>query len=228
MIPLGERLRLIADMVPKGAAVCDIGCDHGYLAITLLKTGRASSVIAADLRPMPLGSAEKNAVKFGVSLDLRCCDGLSGIASGEADTVIIAGMGGEVIAGILSRCDWVRDKNITLLLQAMTSAEALRDYLAGNGFDTETEPAVRENGKVYSVIKAKFSGKARKLSESERYIGAVSADSDAGKAYIKKQIKRLSDCAGELAALPQKRNEYMIIKSAVEEMERLLEGDYAV
>lgn len=221
MIPLGERLSLIESLVPFGAAVCDIGCDHGYLSIALKKSGKARSVISADLRPAPLESAKKNAAEYGVSLDFRLCDGLSGIKSGEADTVIIAGMGGEVIAGIIERCEWIKAGGILLILQAMTSAEALRDYLAKQGFEIKSENAVTEGKRVYSVICAEFCGNSRILSPAERYIGKNTAESPAGRAYIEKQYRRLYTCAADIKAVPQRRGEYEELKAAVEEIERL-------
>lgn len=221
MIPLGERLSLIASLVPQGAAVCDIGCDHGYLSVYLAKSGRARSVISADLRPLPLESARKNAARYGVSLDFRLCDGLSGISSGEADTVIIAGMGGEVIAGIIDRCGWVKSSGVLLILQAMTSAEALRDYLAENGFSAESETAAAEGKRAYSVICARFCGKPRALSPAERYIGEITPETAPGRAYIEKQYKRLSVCAGDIENIPQRRDEYNALSAAVREIERL-------
>lgn len=228
MIHLSERLQSIAELVRDGAAICDIGCDHGYLAIELLRSGRVRSAIAADLRPLPLNTARENAARFGVELDLRLCDGLSGIKAGEADTVIIAGMGGEVIAGILSRCEWLKSSSVVLLLQAMTSAEILRDFLAENCFAVEAEPAVCENGKIYSVIMARYTGESYELSEAFRYIGKVSANSEAGAAYILKQRKRLAECAADLKQVPQKQSEFIRLNSAVKELDRILEGYYAV
>lgn len=228
MIRLNERLQLISELVNEGASVCDIGCDHGYLAIYLLSSGRARSVIASDVRPLPLDSARKNAARYFVEPDFRLCDGLSEIKKGEADTVIIAGMGGEVMANILSKCDWIKNNRIVLLLQPMTSAELLRDFLAENGFYIDAEPAVSENGKVYSVIKAHYTGKVYRLSEAERYIGKVLPDSACGKAYIEKQCKRLEACISELRNIPEKKKEFIKLESTVFEIKRFLEGYYAV
>lgn len=225
MIALSARLGLIASMVPQNAAVCDVGCDHGYLALSLLESGRARSVIAADLREKPLASARANAARFGLEqISFRLCDGLSGVKPGEADTVIIAGMGGDVISGILSRCAWIRDSAVTLLLQAMTSAEVLRDYLAENGFRITAEPALFENRRVYSIISARYDGICRPASPVYRYIGAVSPETEAGKAYLLKQYRRLSACAEKLCTVAHKQEEYLEYKTAAEALGRLLEG----
>ena len=133
---LSVRLSAIADYVKKGAFVCDVGTDHGYLAVHLMKSGVAKRVIATDINAKPLANAQKNIEKSEVfGIELRLCDGLGGVNRGEADTVIIAGMGGEVISGILERgASIVREKNITLFLQPTTSPVFLRRYLCENGF----------------------------------------------------------------------------------------------
>ena len=101
---LSLRLSTIASLVPKGAFVCDVGTDHGFLPIFLMESGKARGVIATDINEKPLKKAKENLKKTGTEgITLRLCDGLSGIKKGDADTVIIAGMGGEVISGILER-----------------------------------------------------------------------------------------------------------------------------
>ena len=101
-LQLQPRLRLLADMVPQGARLADIGTDHGYLPVWLMQQGRIASAIAADIGPEPLAHARRTAEEYGTALDLRLCDGLRGIAAHEADTVVMAGMGGETIIHILT------------------------------------------------------------------------------------------------------------------------------
>lgn len=159
-MPLGLRLKLIASLVPDGARVCDIGTDHAYLPIELIKSGKASRVIATDIREKPLENARKNIQKSGVTeIDLRLCDGLSAVEKSETDAVIIAGMGGEVISGIISRAKWLKEKPYTLLiLQPTTSPEDLRRFLIANCFEITSDTAISENGKLYSVMTAVFTG----------------------------------------------------------------------
>ena len=96
---LDGRLRLTAEMVPAGARVADVGCDHARLPIALVRSGRCSSVIASDLRQGPLLSAQENIARAGLEdkISLRLSYGLDGIAPGEADCVVMAGMGGILI-----------------------------------------------------------------------------------------------------------------------------------
>ena len=88
-----------ADMVSTGGVVADIGCDHGYLSIYLLESGKKDRAIAMDVRPGPLSSAEENIRLAGLSdsIELRLSDGLEKLSIGEADTVVIAGMGGPLM-----------------------------------------------------------------------------------------------------------------------------------
>ena len=222
MQSLSIRLKTIADCVPTGSKVCDVGTDHGYLAIYLKSQGKAQSVIAADLNEKPLKRAEENIARAGVSgISLRRCDGLEGITENEADTVISAGMGGEVISGILERGAHIR-KNVTFILQPTTSPEALRQFLCKNGFEIEKEIPVSENGKVYSVMVCRFFGESLIKDTAFYYVGLVSPDSEAGLLYIKKQKKRLSDCICALENTGNKSTFYFEYRNALEGIDKLL------
>lgn len=209
MIALSERLTTIANLIPDGAMVCDVGTDHGYLPIYLAERGTVKSIAATDIHEKPLQAARKNLSDAGVfSVSLFLCDGLAAVSRQTVDTVVVAGMGGEVIAGILAAAEWLRDETVLLLLQPTTSAEILRDFLAENGFETEREPAVFENGKVYSVMQVRYRGTAYGQSPAERYAGKVSPQTAAGRHYIEKQLRRCSDCAKALQNRPEKAAEF--------------------
>ena len=139
-IPISKRLRLCAQLVPEGARVADIGTDHGYLGLYLLQNGLAAHVLAADLRPQPLQTAKLHAAKFGFAgqMEFRLSDGLAEIAPDEADTIVCAGMGGDLIVEILSACPWLRDRNYTLILQPQSAGQELRRWLGEHGFCGET------------------------------------------------------------------------------------------
>ena len=223
MKPLSQRLSTIATLVPFGARVCDIGCDHGYLAIYLRLNNIATNVIAADLNELPLKRAEANIKKLKAdNIDLRLCDGLSGIHKTEVDTVIIAGMGGNVIAGIIERCDWSKSEDLTFILQPTTSAEVLREFLCLNFFEILSETVVFENDKLYSVMKVKFTNKAITYPTGFYYIGKVSPNTEDGIKYIKKQEKRLLDAAKALEQIPEKHKEYVEFKSAYDYITKIL------
>ena len=122
---LSLRLKTIAGFVKKGARVCDVGTDHARLAIYLKKSGIAESVIATDINEKPLLTAKRNIENAGVfGIDLRLCDGLSFVNRNEADTIIIAGIGGNVISGIIDggRQFFIKDC-ATFILQPTTAPE---------------------------------------------------------------------------------------------------------
>lgn len=223
-MPLSSRLKLIASLVPDGARVCDIGTDHAYLPIELIKSGKASRIIATDIREKPLENARKNIRKSGVcGIQLRLCDGLTAVAKSETDTVIIAGMGGEVISGIISRANWLKEKPYTtLILQPTTSPEELRRFLIANCFEITSDTAIGENGKLYSVMTAVFTGVKEDIPEYFYYVGKVNPKTYDGFLYIQKQYRRVKACADALCGIPEKKTEYLHFKELSDKIGMLI------
>lgn len=170
-IPISKRLLCCASLVPEGARVADIGCDHGYLGIWLLHEGRAAYVAACDLRPQPLEKARVNSFSFGTAdrMDFFVADGLAAVKPETVDTVVCAGMGGDCIAHILEAAPWVRNPACTLILQPQSSGNDLRRYLGERGFSIEAEQLVRDGGFLYFTILARYGG-GRPLTPGEQYL----------------------------------------------------------
>lgn len=149
---LSPRLMSIAQKVPKNARLVDVGTDHGQLPVWLLLHGQVKQAIAADLRTGPLDRARETARQHGQTehISFRLCDGLRGVGPEEVDTVIIAGMGGETISAILEAAPWTRENKL-LLLQPMTGAPHLRQWLQGHGYSIFSEEISREGQKLYTV-----------------------------------------------------------------------------
>lgn len=169
-VPISQRLLVCAGYVLPGAHVCDVGCDHGYLAIHLARSG-AASVLATDIAAAPLAKARRNIARFGLDgvISTRLTDGLAGVEAGECDTVVIAGMGGDCIAGILSRCPWVGDGAHRLILQPQTSGNDLRRWLGQNGWRIAGEQLCQDAGRLYTVLLA-LAGGGRPLSPGEEFL----------------------------------------------------------
>ena len=150
-IALSSRLQKIADYIPTGSRVIDVGTDHAYIPIWLLQTGRSDTVTAADVRPGPLSRAKSDAEKAGVSdrLQFVLTDGLCGISPDMVDCIIIAGMGGETIIGILQAAPWALDKH--LILQPQSKINELRDWLGENGCAIGDASLVYDTGRIYLV-----------------------------------------------------------------------------
>lgn len=158
-VPISKRLLLSASMVDSGAVVADIGCDHGYLGVYLLREGIAAHVIASDLREHPLASARRNAVRFGVAdrMTFVRSDGLSAVPPDAFDTLVCAGMGGDLIQIILQNAPFIKDSRYTLILQPQSGAGDLRKWLFDSGFAIEREQSVRE-GHVYFAMRVRYTG----------------------------------------------------------------------
>lgn len=141
---LDDRLLSAGRLVRQKSRAADIGCDHAFLSIWLVKNGICTRVIASDLREGPLSSARQNVNEAGLSgiVDLRLGAGLDKISGDEVDDIIICGMGGITIADIIEAAPWVKDGAKHLVLQPMTHADVLREYLCKNGFEIDKETAV--------------------------------------------------------------------------------------
>ena len=151
---LTPRLRTIMAQVPFGARLADIGTDHALIPAALLRRGRIQTAIASDIRQGPLDSAARTARQFGLDgqISLRLGAGMCTIQPQEADTLVIAGMGGETIAQILEDDPWALDGEHLLLLQPMTAQPFLRQYLAAHGGIIEKESLCREGKRMYTVL----------------------------------------------------------------------------
>lgn len=173
---LTPRLRSVAEQVPSGAVLADIGTDHAYLPVRLILERRIDRAIAADLREGPLERAKETAKRYGVSdrISFRLCNGLADIGSQEADTIAIAGMGGETISAILSEAPWTKQGKL-LLLQPMTSFTDLRLWLQQNGYRIEKETISREGQRLYTCLTVK-GGAMEPLTPAELWAGKQSSD----------------------------------------------------
>lgn len=153
-LPISKRLLSCASMVQPGSRVADIGTDHGYLGIYLLQSGAARHVIACDLRKDPLENARRNAKLFGVdgAMELRLSDGLEKILPDEVDTVVMAGMGGDLIQKILSQCPWRKREGLQFILQPQSAGNVLRRWLCEDGFEIQREEPVQDGHFLYTVM----------------------------------------------------------------------------
>ena len=156
MFDLTPRLRGICDLVLCSETVADIGCDHAYVAITIIDEKRAKNVIACDIKKGPLKIADENIKKYEKEncIKTRLGSGLDPINENEADTIIIAGMGGELIENII-KDNINKAKNTHMILQPMNSQDTLRHYLIENGFVIEKEDIKTEGFKVYNILSVK-------------------------------------------------------------------------
>ncbi len=223
MSALSKRLSVIASLVPSGARVCDIGTDHAYLGIELIKSGKATSVIACDINEKPLLKAKSNIEKSGVTgIELRLRDGLSGLKPSETDCIVIAGIGGEVISGIFERTNiFSQEYSPAIILQPTTSPEILRKFLCENGFSIKKEIPILDNGKLYTAMLVFFTGQNKTYDEYYYYIGSLNPKDDTARLYIEKQYNRCFKCMTALKNT-ENRDEYLYYKDICEKIENYL------
>ena len=153
---LSARLRAVADLVTEGLRVADVGCDHGFLSIELVRSGKCPGALAMDVRKGPLSRASEHVSNSGLSdrIEIRLGDGLLAMRPDEADSVVISGMGGPLMERILSDSIHTCRSMKELILQPQSELSHFREYLLGNGFRITEERMVKDSGKIYVVIKA--------------------------------------------------------------------------
>lgn len=206
LFQLGPRLALCAKLVRRGDKVADVGTDHGYLPIWLLKSGWIKSAVALDINPGPLESARHNGKRYGLGREIsyRLSDGLEKICPEEADDIVIAGMGGELILRIIEETPWLKDPDKLLVLQPMSSVPELRIGLRELGFQILVEQAVWDAGKVYSAFSASYIGEKPETNSLYPYLGNLQPGAPCVELYAQKVLRELSNQAAGAAHLGEK------------------------
>lgn len=169
-LPLSKRLQACCSFIVPGERVADIGCDHGYLGIYLLRERIAKSVIAADINEMPLQSAVRNAEKFGVrdKITFHLSDGVANIPR-DFDVLVCAGMGADTMISILSGAPWLCSAQYRLILQCQSKTYMLRQYLSDNGWHITEETVLRDGHFLYTVMEVRWESDHPKLTAGEIY-----------------------------------------------------------
>lgn len=180
MILENKRLAVCAEMIAQDGfagsdgkkRAADVGTDHGYLAAYLAAEGICESVTACDINEKPLALAERTVRENGLTgkVTTVLSDGLDNVDGSGITHIICAGMGGELIADIISRCGWAKETH--LVLQPMTKADELRRYLYENGWRVTAEKARRDGDFVYAIMFAEKTSEPIGYPCDERYLAA--------------------------------------------------------
>lgn len=171
---LSKRLEQVAQLVPEGTRMADIGCDHAYLPIELVKRGRVAHAIGCDINRGPLEAADKNAQRACLDrsvLELRLGDGLNAIAPGDVDVVTIAGMGAGLMADILSARPEVTNKLSRIVVSPNVAPWILRQWAMAHDFKVTNETVVYENDRYYEVFTLEPSEMPVHYTEAMCYFG---------------------------------------------------------
>ncbi len=155
-IQLSNRLLAAAGMVTKGNIVADVGCDHAYTSIYLCQEGIAPHVIAMDVNKGPLKGAKEHVEQAGLTeqISIRLSDGLAALSPGEAESVLICGMGGLLMIKILSDYPQTTASMKELILQPQSEVGEVRRYLHKQGYRITKEHMLKEDGKFYVMMRA--------------------------------------------------------------------------
>ncbi len=233
---LSNRLETVASFVAKGSIVADVGTDHGYIPICLVEREISPAAIGMDVRKGPLERAVEHILEHGLEkvIDVRLGDGLEKLEPGEADTVVIAGMGGELIIHILDGGRRLWDSVRDWILSPQSDLEKVRLFLWENGFEAEAEAMVEEDGKYYTVMKCRRSLAPRSvpaLSLLEQRYGRMllQEGSPVLRAYLEQEIRQLCAVRERLLAsgtekarkrLKEVEEELNTAKEAYDEVQR--------
>lgn len=171
---LGSRLKTVADFVPPKSIIADIGTDHGYLPIELIKSGKCTKAIAGDVNEGPYLAAKRSVRDAGLlsKIDIRLGSGLSILQKNEVDIAIFCGMGGNLIRQLLTDEPDIVNSLKGLILQPQQGYSALRHYLYEINWHIADEAIAKEDGRIYQIIYA-VPGKADMPSEIEFEIGPI-------------------------------------------------------
>lgn len=153
---LSDRMQAVVGLVEPCERIADIGCDHGYVSMELIKRRICNEVIAMDINQGPLQQAKSNIKEYGMQeyIQTRLSDGVEALEPGEADGMICAGMGGKLIIHILTQKREVISQMTQLILQPQSEIDEVRSFLRESGFVIDKEDMVFEDGKYYPMMKA--------------------------------------------------------------------------
>ncbi|MDE7028685.1 MAG: class I SAM-dependent methyltransferase [Lachnospiraceae bacterium] len=153
---LSDRMRAVAGLVQPCRSIADIGCDHGYVAMELVRNRVCRHVIAMDVNSGPLDRAKSNIADYDMQeyIETRLSDGVSALRADEVEGIICAGMGGRLIISILEQGRAIISRMRQVVLQPQSELSEVRSYLRDKGYLIEQEDIIYEDGKYYPMMRA--------------------------------------------------------------------------
>ena len=220
---LDNRLSAIYRMLGESKSICDVGADHGRLSLILAKEGRR--VIATDISAPSLDKVRRIAEIHKANIDCRLGDGLSVVKPGQAEAIVLAGMGQNTIINIINQSREVVSEAENIIIQSMNGEYDLRDFLSREGYLICNEQIAIESNRIYCIIKAVPRG-GEKLTEVQKFFGPRLLEKPKQKntnKYFEYNVKILEDIlAGMEVAGEVKSIRYNNIKSVLGNMEAII------
>ena len=197
-LDLDERLKLAASFVRPNAVFADIGCDHGRLSVYLMQQCAAARGYACDIRPQPLDKAKQLLSRKGLSdkVETILTDGLIGLEGRGITDVIVAGIGGEVLAHIVEEAAFLKDSSVRIILQPQSKEQLLRRTLYRLGYRIEQEECVHAGRFLYTVMVVSYCGEEKEIDDFFSYCGLLTENSNKLK---KEKLCRTAATLAEIA-----------------------------
>lgn len=225
---LWPRLAAVADAVPPGSRVADVGTDHAQLLTWLVAHGRASAGIGIDVKAGPLEQARRTLAEAGVrGVELRQGSGLLPLAPGEVDVVVLAGMGGARMVRLLEEGAAVLGRLRALVLQPNTEWALVRRWVAARGFGLASEVMVEDRGKHYVVLDVRPQAGAREgpsWSEDELELGPrlLVERSPAFIAWLRHELARIERAVARASGRGEPDSKLIAMRERAERLHRAL------
>lgn len=169
------RLRTLLKMIDKCECMADIGTDHAYIPIYVIKNKVCKKAIASDINKGPIKKAKLNIKLHNLEdkIDCRLGGGLSTISPGEAEEIVIAGIGGNLIRDIAENDLEVLKEAKSVIFQPMQHSQVLREYIYNNGFKILDEELCIDENRFYEIIKVKYNGNVKCMDSVFYEVGEV-------------------------------------------------------
>ncbi|SKA86051.1 tRNA (adenine22-N1)-methyltransferase [Caloramator quimbayensis] len=222
---LSSRLSSIVNMIPKCNCLSDIGTDHGFIPIYTVLNDICERAIASDIKEGPLKTAKKNIEYYGLQekIELRKGSGLKVLKKGEADVIVIAGMGGYTISSLIDEGIEIAKSAEHIIFQPAKYPEVLRKYLLSSGFKIYDEELVKEDNKYYHIIRASEGIMNTYEREADYYIGLklIEKRHPLLKDYIDFKIEEFNKILKELS-IENQNSRYIEVKNLIKEFEDVI------
>ena len=204
---LSKRLETVASMVTKGNRAADVGCDHGFVPIFLVESGISPLAVAADVRPGPLSRATEHIKEHRLEekIQTRLSDGLANIKPGEADSLIMSGIGGILMMRLLQDEEQTAKSFKELILSPQSELFDVRRYLVSNGYLIEYEHMLCDEGKYYFIFHVLVKKDEREWSEEEYRYGKDICKDDIKTflAYLEKEERQYEQILEKMKQAPE-------------------------
>lgn len=204
MLKLSKRLTAAASLVNPCSVLADVGTDHGYVPIYLIEQGKIQGAIAMDINRGPLCRAQEHIVQYHMEgrIETRLSDGVAALAPGEAQAILIAGMGGGLVIHILSSGSAVCRKAGELILQPQSELFRVRMFLAEEGYAVQDEEMTLEDGKYYPMMRVAYEPDAGREAWPEVFLTygrlLLERRHPVLKAYLEKERRIFGEIEAEL------------------------------